>query len=85
MRAKIAEEIARAIEARMVEVPSDDSNWDAWLSSGGWNAALGKAAAIARGHAVEAPESAPGAITAPPESDPMSEGTEALTGREEET
>lgn len=43
------------------------------------------AAAIARGHAVEAPESAPGAIAAPPEGERTSEGTEALTGREEET
>ena len=42
-------QVAEEIEALRVPIPEDDESWDTWLSSGGWNAAIGKTASTARG------------------------------------
>lgn len=74
VRAKIAEEIRAEAERRYV---TDDPF--------ALDMALAARWLTERQHARQPAESAPGAVTAPPESDPTSEGTEALTGHEEET
>lgn len=76
VRAKVAEEVATDILARLAAIGLRPTPW-----ADGYTLASQYAAAVSRKHATKAPESHGGATAPPPESERTSNAAETLSGR----